>query len=478
MRILSVILVALLPTVASAGGEPWANEPAFKTLIKEEIKTLEGLLDTALKKDYRRQAWYFADRMVAVDPTNNKAQEVLDKWDGQELQGGKDPNKGFVKKRDGTLRHLGNQYFHFGETLEASGMDPLKYYPINVRAHAYGSVAGNLITAIKNAGYVTLGSYEPKPKDEVEACLGGPMSDYFFPMEFDDQYLKARALWPEARGAGWGTWRLMSDHTYKETLRLLGSLAAAETWMKKAMGGKPKKGDGRKTNLFVFTEWQKYDKIGGELVAEADRERFKDTSGWYDAGHNRVMVCWRHRVNGWLGDDDLMLGHACQVMARRHFAGGTPAAVVGTGAWLLAGLRGAFEGFGLDEEGKGGIDPAHCWRVAVARSMREDGKLIPWAEFFQLDAEGAAKHERIDLRIRFGGKPREGKSLDIVTAQATAVVVGILKADKGKGARKLGKALGILIKKGSIADIDKALGWKAGRAQAMAEVAMDAAHGK
>lgn len=478
MRILACVALLLLPSLALAGGEPWADEAAFKTLVKEEIKILKGLLKTAIKKDYRRQAWYLADRIAAVDPLDSAAQEVLEKWDAQELEAGAAPKKSFVKTRDGSLRHLGDQYFHFGETLHASGMDALKYYPINVRAHAYGSVAGPLVQFMKQEGYVALGNYEPKRLAEVEQCLGAPMSEFIFPLEFHDGFLRARAVWPEARGAEWRSWRLISDHDHKEAFRLLGMLAKAEQWMAKALGGRAKKGDRGKTNVLVFAEHQKYDKIGADLVGEDDQERFKDTSGWYDLAKNRLLVCWRHRFNGWVGDDDLLLGHASKVMARRLFAGGALGAVTGRGAWLLEGLRGAYEGFSLDDKGKGQIDPAHCWRLAVARSLRDEKKLIPWDEFFAMDAAKAAAQARVDLKIGFGGKARDGKQLDVVAAQATAVVVGILRADKGKAGRKLGKAVGTLIKSGSLADIDKALGWKPGKTQAMAEVAMDSAHGK
>ena len=67
---------------------------------------------------------------------------------------------------------------------------------------------------------------------------------------------------------------------------------------------------------------------------------------------------------------------------------------------------------------------------------------------------------------------------DIVAAQATALVVGIMKADKGKKLKKLGKLIGDLYKRDSLPDMDKALGLKPGKAVAMANVAMDAAHGR
>ena len=475
---LSALLLAATCVVPANAGEPWEDEAAFKTLVKQELKVLEGLMHDALKKEYRRQAWYCADRILQVDPTHAEAAGVLDRWMADELQEGKAPKTAWAKKRDKTLRKLGDDYFHFGETLEASGMAPETYYPINVRAHSYGSEAGPLVKAIADAGYVWIGVYGAKPKDEVEKLLQGPLTSYDFPREFDDDYLGARAAWPAAKGAAWRGWRLLTDHDYKEALRLLGMLAHAETWFVEQFGSKQKKSDDTITNLLVFSEWQAYDKIATDLVHEREQERFTGTSGWYDRRHDRLMVCWRHRHNGWLGDDDLMLGHAAKVMAMRHLAPGAGGRVQGRGYWLLEGLRGAFEGFRLDQDGRGEIDAAACWRLAVARALRDNGKLLPWDEFLDLDLKKGEAVPRVPLLdVQFGGAKREAKQVDVVAAQATALVVGIMKAKGGKVIPKLGGLLGDVVKRDSLPNIDKALGLKPGKALAMATVAMDAAHG-
>ena len=478
LRIALCLAILTLPLTVAHAGDPWENEPAFKTLVKYEIETLEGIMKDALKKDYRRQAWYCADRIAQVDPTHTEATAVLDQWTDQELQEGKEPKKGWLKKRTSTLRTLGDRYFNFGETLEASGMDPAKYYPINIRAHSYGSKAGNLLTAIRDAGYVWIGVYGAQPKTEVEKALQGPMSLYTFPEEFDDEYLAARCVWPEARGAQWKRWRLMTDHDYKEALRLLGMLSHAESWLVKNMGSSAKKKDDQVTNLLVFSEWQKYDKIASELVDEREQDRFVGTSGWHDRRRDRVMVCWRHRHNGWLGDDDLMLGHASKVMARNHFAPGSGGRVQGRGYWILEGLRGAFEGFRLDQDGDGEIDANSCWRLAVAKALRDQDKLMPWDEFMELDLKKGEALPRIpELEVRFGGAKRTAKNVDVVAAQATAMVVGLMKADSGKKLKKFGKLLGDMFKRDSLPDVEKTLGLKPGKAVAMANVAMDASHG-
>ena len=482
-RLLAPLLALLLLLGASPAhaADPWADDEAWKLLRKQEAKTLKGLLKTALKKDYRRQAWYLAERLSVIDPEDEQALDVLDKWAGAELQGGSDPKKAFLKKRSSTLEKLGDDYFHFGETLEASGMDPIKYYPINIRAHAYGSRAGNLVRALREADYVWLGVYGAKPRAEVDKLLGAYREEFEFPEEFDDEYLRARALWPEANGAIWSHWRLLTDHDYKEALRLLGMLALAERWLVDLMGSKAAKNDKGMTNLFVFSEHQKYDQIGPDLIREEDIDEFKGTSGWerrQRGGDRRLLVCWRHRDNGWIGDDDLMLGHAAKVMARRHLAGGAGGQVWGRGAWLLEGLRGAFEGFGPGEDGEGEIDPGACWRLAAAKALREQDKLIPWGEFFELDRKKAQAIPRANLTIEFAGKAREAKNVDVAAAQATAFVVGVMKADKGKGLKKLAKLLGDLYKRDSLPDVDKGLGWKKGRAIEEANRAMDAAHGR
>lgn len=477
--LVALACLLLLPLAAARAGEPWEDEAAFKTLVASELKTLHGLMQDALKKDYRRQAWYCADRIMQVDPTDERAIAVLEQWTADDLQLGKTPKKGWVKKRDSTLRGLGDAYFHFGETLEAAGMDPEKYYPINVRAHSYGSVAGPLMTAIAQAGYVWIGVYGAKPREEVEKLLQGSIDAYDFPREFDDDYLAARCVWPEARGAGWGPWRLLTDHDHKEALRLLGALRHAEDWFVENFGSRAKRKDDEKTNVLVFSEWQKYDRVGGDLVHEQVAKRFEGSSGWYDRRRDRLLVCWRHRHNGWLGDDDLLLGHAAKVMARRHLAPGAGGSVQGRGYWLLEGLRGAFEGFRVDADGKGEIDAGACWRLAVARALRDQDKLIPWDEFMELDQKkGEALGREPVLKVSFGGTTREAEHVDRVAAQATALVVGILKADGGKRIGKLAKLIGELYKRDSLPDIDKSLGMKKGKAVALAGVAMDAAHGR
>ena len=478
---LACVAVVVLATVVSSvsADQTWKDGDGYKQLLRHEVKVLQGLLRGALKADYRRQAWYLADRILASQPDHEEATQVLERWEPAELLQGQEPKAKWIKKRDKTLRNLGDAYFHFGETLEAAGVDPVEYYPINERAHAYGSQAGNLLTALRQSGYVWVGTYTTQTEEMVQKLLGDVSHEVTFPEEFDDGYLRMRVYWPDCKCVVWGDWRLVTDHKVEEALRLVRMLAKAEGWMRKHMGGKSKKRkrkDEPLTDLLVFSEVNKFDKIGADLVREEDREKFIKRSGWVDRWRNRVLVSWRRRDNPWTGDDDTMLGYAAQAMARKYLSGGAGGSVQGRGAWLLSGIRGAFEGFELDEDGKGTINPDACWRLGVARALRDEDALMDWSELFELTLDKAEAIERHDVKIEFAESQREAKNVDVVAAQATALVVGVLKADKGKGAKKLGKLVGDLFKRDSLPAVDKTLGWKKGRAVAEANRAMDAAN--
>lgn len=478
-RLLSLVAALFLLPAAEAE-EPWAKEPGWNDLTKQERKVLDGLLKSALKEDYRRQAVYLSERLLTIDPANTQAADVLSRWAGEALEQGQVPSEKWVRTRDQELAAVGTDYFHFGETLEASGMDPTTYYPINMRAHAYGSKNGTLHAALEQAEYVFIGTFGAEPRSSVDAALGELGRGARFPMEFDDDYLKAKARWPEARGIEWGNWRLITDHRYAEACRLIGAIAAAETWLLRTFGSKaPKKGV-QTTNVLVFSEEATYRKVAETWITPEERERFAASMGWTDRGRNLILLPWRSEENGWLGDDDLLLGLVAQEMAQIHLGASLVGLVRGRGSWLLEGWRGAFEGFRVVQGKKGAegeIDAASCWRLAVARGLREQGKLLPWAEFFELDDAKARALPRVTLNVRFGGAEREAKNIDVVAAQATAFVVGVLKAEKGGGPKALGSLVGDLIKRDSLPDLQKALGWKQPRIEEEANRAMDAAHG-
>jgi hypothetical protein len=167
-------------------------------------------------------------------------------------------------------------------------------------------------------------------------------------------------------------------------------------------------------------------------------------------------------------------------MAWLHMGAGQGYGVQGRGAWILDGLAGAFEGFLPAKEWKksGEIDPGACWRLAVAKGLHEAGKLLPWDQFLDLDRAKAEEVPRETLEVAFGGANREAKNVDVVAAQATALVVAILKAEKGGGPKKLAELLTETLKRDSLPDLEKALGWKRARLVEETERAMAAAHGR
>jgi hypothetical protein len=475
---LVLVLLAAAAGAVRGEGKDWTTEPAYKTLVQAEVRTLTGLLRAALKADHRRQAWYCADRILAVEPANAEAAAVLEKWRDDELLLGMAPEEGYVRKRDVLLEELGDDYFHFGETLNGAGLDPETYYPINVRALSYGSQAGPLVAALDAERHAWFGTWLDWPREPVQKLLGPYFASVSFPPEFDDDYLKVRVRWAEAKVAVLGSWRFFSDQKHDEALRLLGMLARAEDFFTDTFGGGGKAG-GPKTDVLLFTEAAVYDKAGAKMVPEQAREDFLASSSWYDRGSDRIFALWRHRENGWIGEDAVLLGQAARRMARRHLGADT-GGVQGRGAWLLDGLAGAFEGFRLPEgsERKGTIDPSRCWRLAVAKALRDEKALLPWEEFLELDAAKAKALPRKTVKVTFRGGTFEAKDADVAAAQATAVAVGILKADKGKGARKLAALLADLMKRDSLGHPEKDLGWKAGRLVEEASRAIDAATGR
>src|SRR5262249_21683985 len=101
-----------------------------------------------------------------------------------------------------------------------------------------------------------------------------------------------------------------------------------------------------------------------------------------------------------------------------------------------------------------------------------------WDKFVELDRAGEDQVPRADVKVRFRGAERDGRGLDAVVAQATAFAVGLLTADDGKATRKVGLLLKETLQRDRLPDVDKAMGWPAGRAAQEADKAIDAADGK
>jgi hypothetical protein len=474
--------LALLGAGAARADKPkekvnWKEEPGYKAIQAAEAKALAQLLRTAMKEDFRRQAWFLADRLLAAKPNDTEAQGVLGKWSDDELMLGMPPTPEFTKKLEKSFQEYGDQYFHFGETLEGSGLDATEYYEINVIAHSYGSQAGALLAALAAAGFEWLGTFHDFEQKALEQAYGPNWKEIVFPPMWDDGYLKVRIRWPEARVAQAGPWKLITDLKPAEAMRILGMLRSAEEHLGDLLGGSAPT-DTTTVETLLFSEAPLYDKIGEHYVHETVRKDFLARSSWYDRRNSRLFACWRHRDNAWIGEDSTLLHAAAEVIARRHLGLATVGTANGRGSWLLDGLGGALEGLVVDPNTRApSIEPARCWRLAAAKALRAEGALLAWDKLLELDAEKAKALPRRTVQVAFRGGKFEAKDVDVTAAQATAFVVGLLKADKGKGAKKVGELVRDLLKRDTLPDLDKVVGGKKGRWQAEADKAIDAATG-
>ena len=60
-----------------------------------------------------------------------------------------------------------------------------------------------------------------------------------------------------------------------------------------------------------------------------------------------------------------------------------------------------------------------------------------------------------------------------MACQATAFAMGLLRADDGKSAKKAGALIVETLKRNSLPDVDKVMGWPKGRAVKEAERVLD-----
>jgi hypothetical protein len=476
-RLLAVfVLAALLAgrTTARAEDRDFKSEPEWKALLATEAKRLAPLLKTAVKEGYRRQAWYLADRILAAKPGDADATAALETWKDTELTEGPMPSADFVKKRDGELGEIGDEYAKYAEKLEAAQVAPERTHELQVRAHAYGAKYSALHAAMEQAGYVWLGTLLDHEIEPIKKASGPHFQDLAYPLEFDDAFLKVRVRWPEARIVSLGRWRLITDAKPLEAVAAVVALERARDHVVKALGGSPGD-DPRPVDVVWIQETETYDKLLGRLLARPEDQ--KDAalrSSWYERrvapDHDRLLVAGRDRHNAFAGKHASLLYGAAQPIARLHFAQKAGGSVQGRGAWLVDGLGGALEGLMPPRDAKeGAIDPARCWRLSAARVLQEQGVLLSWDKFLEVDAAKAKEWPRREMKLTFQGSAYDAREVDVAAAQATAFVLGVMTADKGKGARRLGDLLRETIKRDSLPDLDKTLGWKAGRWQQEAE---------
>lgn len=479
-----LLLAALLlaPPGAARADEPrdWRAEPEWKALQAAEAKALAPLLKQAVKDDLRRQAWYLAARILAVKPGDAEASAALEKWGDAQLLEGLVPSADFAAKRDKVLHALGDEYARFGERLEAAGIDPVECYPLQVRAHAYGATYSALLAALQQSGHLWAGTFGDAEMVTVNTGAGPLSPDVGFPPEWDDAYLRVRVVWPEACCVTLGPWRLVTDLKLPEALAALCTLEQARRHLVERLGGGAAS-DTRPVDVVLAQEAATYDRLGQRLLKRPEDVDFmQKRSSWLDRqlppASDRLLACARDRHNGFAGPHAALLMGAAPVIARLHLGGKGAGWVQGRGAWLLDGLGGALEGYARAEGGEpGSIDARRCWRLAAAHVLRQEGVLLSWERFLEVDALKAREWPRRAVKLAFQGAAVEAQEVDVAAAQATAVVLGLLQADGGKGGRKLGDLLRDLLKRDSLPDLDKVLGWKKGRWQAEADAMLDAA---
>ncbi len=473
---LGIAVVALLPFARSVAGDP-VGKPT-EDLVAEEVKALVPLMRAAVKDEFRRQAWTFADRIKALEPKHAEALDVLAKWSGEDFLLGTVPDKAFVAKRDATLAKLGTSYAALAKTLAAQGKKPTELGSLVERALAYGNHDPDVLPSLADAKQVWAGTFGLQPDDATwQATVGALPQAVTFPPEWDDDFLKVRCPWPEAKCARLLGWRFETSAPAAEAFRALAGLAALEAHVVSTFGSlrkEPKReADDPPMDLLWIPDPAVYDRIGvWKEMRPEDKTAFEGTSGWHDGWHRRLLVLTKSRTETWASSESLLFGHAAPVVVRRHLAplGGW---LSGRGTWILDGMQGAYEGFVANGVAGGDVDPARCWRLAAAKAMHEARTLIPWEQLLDMDRKQARDSPRVHLKFRFGGAEREVERLDVVAAEAAALVLGIWRADGGKGAKKLAALLQETMKRDRMPDLDKTLGWPKGRAAKEADALLD-----
>ena len=498
----SLILVVLLALAflapAAARAEGFTDEPAYKSLVKQDLKMLEKLLKDAIKEDYRRQAWWIAERILTLDPANGKASDVLDEWTLEELDEGQTPDAKWRKKRDKEFEEMGDNWFRFGEVLEASGMDPLDYRDVTLQALRYGSQAGPLMTAMDQSGYRWCASYLDREVEKVAEILGPEaLEEVYFPPTWDDEYVGIRTRWPDATVVQIGKWRLYSDVPWDRGLAHARVIWEVAAWIEDTFRGKYGK-DVEHLSVLMFQERDKYTSIGAEFINPDDHEAFRASNRWFDlqgsAGRGGGRRRWRRRRSGgvtggrgymcitpaentWIPETRILTGVVGRMCARHMLSGGAGGLVTGRGAWLLEGFAGAMEGLVRDDQDEWSLDPTACWQLSAARALRDEDKLLPWDELYDLDLAASQDVTHIEVAMKHGGGDRVAKGVNPIHAQATALCVGIIKWHAKKGPKAFANLLADLYKRDSLPDLAKSTKMRSGQPEESADTAMDAAHG-
>lgn len=487
--LLSAVLLLCLtaPALHAAGYE---DEPAYKELRRREAKVLARLLDEALEDGYRRQAWYLATRLLDADPSHVEASDLLDSWDPDEIAAGKKPDDKWIKKRDRALQKLGDEWFAFGELLEAAGMDPVQYYPVNKRAHAYGAKAPNLHQALEQAGYMWLGTLLDREKAKVKELLGDDLFDKVsYPPEYDDDYLTALSRWPGCIVVEVGAWQIVTDHSWDMALRLARHAQEVDAWLVETFKGARDK-RAPKQHIYVFKDIKQYDEIGLGFVGEEHETDYKLTSRWFrpsqSTGRRRRrrrragvqathgIVCTSHRHHDFVTEQQMLQAIVARMVAHAALSAKAGGVIRGRGAWLLESFAEAMKGLVKTEKDDFELDPQACPGLAAAANLESRGELLTWEHLFELNEEGARTADLVDAKAQVGGTDREIKQVNVAYVQGAAMVVGIIKQGKRKGPKAMAELLAALYKRDSLPDVDKTMRARKGSAVAWAREAMSA----
>lgn len=476
-RALRVPALPLLLALSALGGAPTpaaaapeAKVPTKEALAAVEAKLLLPILRTAVKEDFRRQAWYVASRVLSADPKNGEAEGVLKQWKAVELQEGREPSKAWLAVRDAAFRKVGDAYAQYVREAQAAGGQATDTFAYVERALAYGSVAADAVAAMDSGGYVWDGTYGSVKKGALEAALGAYAESVAFPPEHDDAVLRHRCAWPDAKVVEFGRTRLVSALPPEDVWHTIGILAAEEAYFVKTFGSKakePAKDEDEHTDFVLVPDADLYGRLGDVLLPQASpqqRAEYDASSSWYMAWRRKVLLALvPPRDNPWVERDATILGQGVRPLVRRHIGAGASSWISGRGSWFLDGMTGAFEGFVPKGTDGGEVDPARCWRLAAAKELHDRAALAPWKELFEMDRAKADAFPKRDVAFEQGGAKRDAKKVDVPAAQATALVFAIWQLDGGKGAKKLASVLEELYKRDRLPDLDKALGLGAGK---------------
>jgi hypothetical protein len=479
-------LALALRTVASTAGAADAP-PAAPALPADhaaaEGKALLTLLRSAVKEDFRRQAWWLAGRLLEVQPGLDEAETVRGRWAPAELAHGRRPTKSWERQRDAALTKLGDAWAEHAREEQAKGTAVEAVVAALERALVYGTRAADAKGALASAGRVFAGTWGAPPRDAVEKALGDRMESVVWEAEHLDDVLEVRALWPEARVARIGDWRLFTVGDLDATGRLLVLLAEQERDFIVRFGSHakpPKDPDAdTATDLVVAPDPAAYDRLMPLLLFPQGVRpdvRWEGTSGWYGSWQQRIVALERDRDNPWTGAESNLLAWGARALVKRHLAPDASGRLSGRGAWIVDGLAVLYEGFGRSGT-TWDLDPARTWHLAAARALED--RWIPWPRLVEMDRAAAEAEGKVDVEVEFGGAKRKGTKVDLVLAQAAALAAGIGRSPSkpGGGWARLAALVEETYKRDRLPDLDKALGGKAKAAFAAAVEAADAASG-